>query len=187
MNWYKKSQFDQSIPFYNDGLNISLFQYISPRKKPNLTPEEKRIREMAYKIKEVGETEAIEYAAKLMSNYVSRGSILIPVPSSSGSSGSNYNLANLISGFTDSTVIDALGRREKVLPLHEMRKVRGLEHERTIEEHKMNLNFTPSDMFSNKKVYLIDNVMTSGSTLNAARSTLKLPEAIGLTFAKSGA
>jgi len=188
MNWYRQHQLNFLInkqPFYNDGLNIALFQYISPRQKPNLSIEEKIIRDISYRIKNESEISALTFVAELMSKYVKKRSILIPIPSSSGGSGSNYTLCSLIAEKTNSKVIDALGRKEKVKPLHEMRKIRGLERERTTEEHKMNLNYMSSELFDKNNVYLIDNVMTSGSTLNAARVTLGLPEAIGLVFSKN--
>lgn len=188
MNWYQKSQLEllyNPTPFYNDGLNISLFRYISNRQQPNMSLKQKIIRDISYRIKDSNETEALKYVAELMSRHVSPGSILVPIPSSSGSSGSNYILCKLIAKITGSEVVDALGRTEKVAPLHQLRKIRGLERERTPEEHKMDLTFMFSDLFENRKVYLIDNVMTSGSTINAARVTLQLPEAIGLTFSKA--
>ena len=176
-----------SSPFFNDGKNIAVYHYISPRNKPNLSTEEALIREISYRIKNKNDSEAINLAASAMAKYVNHNSILIPVPSSSGLTDTNMALASAISLITDSKIVDALTRKEKVLPLHEQRKLRGLDKPVTIEEHKISIKgIDLISLIGNSTVYLVDNVITSGSTINACRDTLNMPDALGIAFSKAG-
>ena len=191
LNWYKISLYDELLrrksPFLNDGKNIAAFQYISPRHKPNLSPIEKLIREISYRIKDSGDSEAIAFAAKAMSRYVPSNSILVPVPSSSGSTLVNIALAEAIARLSSSQVIDPLSRREAVMPLHQRRKDKGIKGEIDPEEHKMSVKGVDAlSQMSGSSVFMIDNVITSGSTIDASRKIINRPDAIGLAFSKAG-
>ena len=179
-NWYKKAQ------HFNDGRNTAMFEYISRRQKPGMNEEEKRIRDISYRLKNKEDVEAIEFAASAMAKQVRPNSILIPIPSSSGLTDANMALANAIASKTNSKVYDILSRSEPTIPLHQRRKTEGIKGEIGSDYHKMTIKEESllSQLARRKLIYLVDNVITSGSTLDAARKALNLPKAFGIAFSK---
>jgi len=204
MSWYKKAKIIIALPEeldrasdYSDPVEQFdwIENYTSRRNwnKLGLDREQKlnakRIRDMAYDLKIESNVDAIEKASEDMAKKVLPKSILIPIPSSSGSTGPNVALANAIAKKTGSRVVDILGRSAAVMPLHQRRKERGI---RNIEKlpHNMILKTDERDVLlrhvsSGGRIYLIDNVITSGYTINAARKTLNLPNVVGLAYAKA--
>lgn len=184
MNWYQKTK----APFYNDGKNIAIYEYLSLRKNPGMDSKARFIREISYRLKNKEDLEAMEIAANAMSKQVHSNSVLVPIPSSSGGTSVNLVLAELIADKTGSRVIDVLSRTSPTQPLHQKRKTDGIKGPIDPDYHKMTVVGMDllSELNKTQSVYLIDNVITSGSTIDAARRTLNLPNAYGLAFSKAG-
>jgi hypothetical protein len=164
-----------------EGLRVHVARpYVSPRERP-LTPSEAWVREVAYGLK-VPERWAIEAAAAEMARSVPVGlggrhhpHVLVPVPASSGSVAANAALAAAIARRTGGRVRSLLGRAAAVAPSH-VRHRAGLSP-LSEAQHRMLSTGVPQVPV----VYLVDNVLTSGNTLRAARAALGAGE--GLVWA----
>jgi hypothetical protein len=159
-------------PAYNDVISAHVYQ--SPRWK-DLTVEEENVRDIAYSIKN-HKSDKIKEAAIDMSRYVDGNSILIPIPNSRGDTASNRLLANAIEDVTTSTVLDILGTSGN----RESNLVRGKEGKPRLSPKEMGLYIKGHPTSS--KIYFIDNVATSGATIQAARNLLGA--GVGLVYAK---
>lgn len=149
-------------------------KYTSPRNRP-LTPEEQATRRLAYALK-TADPEAVAIAAAEMAPYVPPGAVLIPVPNSLGDVGPNRVLANAIAKRVACRVVAALARARPVESSCVRRRQGRLGL--TPEEHgitrvKFFLPLVPT--------FFIDNVVTTGSTLRAARAAMGYGD--GLVFA----
>lgn len=169
---------EPDVPFFDNGIDIACFEYISPRER-QLEPHETKVRDIAYSLKSA-KSEAIKYAAFYMAKHIPSGSILIPIPSSSGDTSANLALAKEIAKYKKVEVIDFLKRSNKVTPSHELRRqgkpIPGDHHQFSASDDK--------SFLSNKKVFMVDNVITSGATMNAARKAIG-SFAKGIAFAKA--
>jgi len=175
MNWYKKAQ------FLNDGKNIAIYQYISPRRR-ELSQQEAFVRKISYEIKNKN-SDAIKIAADTMAKYVASNSLLVPVPSSSGDRGSNMLLCEAIAKITGSEIYDPLGRSSSIEPSHQRRKQNLPNY--TVEEHNMIVRDDADVMdLDNKNVYFVDNVITKGTTIEACKNALGV-NGVGLAWAKA--
>ena len=151
-------------------------RYVSPRSRP-ITPEESETRRIAYALK-WGEEIAIaapEMAALLPPDLPTL--TLVPVPSSTGSIEANLILARAIAAEygPQARVVPALNR---VVPVESScaRRRRGLLG-LTAADHK----FVRVGGWFALPVFLVDNVVTTGATLAAARHVLGF--GTGLVFA----
>ena len=156
-------------------MNVHIHNYVSPRQRP-LTQEEAYIRDVAHALAK-GEDWAIEVAAKEMSEFVPSNSILVPIPSSQGNTSNNLKLAQAISNISNCEVLDSItslprdsqkSRRHVGIPGHS---------EKEIETQLTK----PCD--TNKNFILIDNVRTTGATINSALRVL--PCASYLVYAQA--
>ena len=151
-------------------------RYVSPRSRP-ITPEEAETRLIAYALKRGEETEmaAREMAGLLPLDLPTL--TLVPVPASTGSIEANLILARAIASEygPQARVVTALNR---VVPVESScaRRRRGLSG-LTAADHK----FVRVGGWFALPVFLVDNVVTTGATLAAARHALGF--GTGLVFA----
>lgn len=160
------------------GLEVwSAAPYVSPRARA-LTPWEHQVREVALDLK-TAEPWSLEVASAAMAALLEGQPRpqLVPIPSSSGSTEANLQLARAIaSRLPEARVLDVLGRARAVpssMLLH-----RAGRRPPSIEEHAMVLRGLVTG-----PAWLVDNHVTAGNTLRAAAATLG-PEAEprGLTW-----
>ena len=151
-------------------------RYVSPRSRP-ITPEEAETRRIAYALKRGAENgvAAREMAALLPSDLPTV--TLVPVPSSTGSIEANLIFARAIVAEygPQARVVPAL-RRSVPVESSCARRRRGLPG-LTTAEHK----FVRVGGWFALPVFLVDNVVTTGATLAAARHALGF--GTGLVFA----
>ncbi|NLG00705.1 MAG: hypothetical protein GX565_11220 [Lentisphaerae bacterium] len=157
-----------------DTTTRSARRYVSPRTRP-LTSEEAQIRALAYAIKDPGcDQDLVDAAAREMAQLIQgeRGH-LIPVPSHTRSTLANRRLAFAIAFCTGGkfTVSDILDRKEPT--------------ESACERHRNRLPPLEPDghgiylhrpdkitLTGTEKIYFVDNVITSGNTLQACRRAM---------------
>jgi len=151
-------------------------RYVSPRTRP-ITPEESETRRISYALKRGEEPEiaAREMAELLPPNLPTL--TLVPVPASTGSIEANLILARAIAAEygPQARVVSALNR---VVPVESSccrrrRSLPGL----TAADHE----FVRVGGWFALPVFLVDNVVTTGATLAAARHALGF--GTGLVFA----
>jgi hypothetical protein len=151
-------------------------RYVSPRSRP-ITPDESETRRIAYSLKRGEETgvAAREMAGLLPPDLPML--TLVPVPASTGSIEANLILARAIAAEygLQARVVSALNR---VVPVESScaRRRRGLPG-LDAADHK----FVRVGGWFALPVFLVDNVVTTGSTLAAARHALGF--GAGLVFA----
>jgi len=155
---------------------LFVHEYKSPRSR-QLTDEEKRVREVAYAIKDKTELEAISTAGKEMASLVNSGNILIPIPNSKGNTEANKLLADEIATNSGATVKDILGVKKP----RESNLLRSKEGKARIKPTKMGLELT--DVIEDaRNVLFVDNVAASGSSIRAAVNLINGGR--GLVYAK---
>ena len=151
-------------------------RYVSPRSRP-ITPEEAETRRIAYALKR---GEEIGIAAREMAELLPPDLptlTLVPVPASTGSIEANLILARAIASEygPQARVVPSLNRRVPVESSCARRR-RGLPG-LTAADHK----FVRVGGWFALPVFLVDNVVTTGATLIAARHALGF--GTGLVFA----
>jgi predicted amidophosphoribosyltransferase len=123
-----------------------------------------RVRDVAHALKRA-ESRAVAVAALAMARLVKRGAVLVPVPSSAGDTRVNAVLANEVAELAGGSVCDVLGRRTPVESSYLRRKAGGTSL--TVREHHM-----VASAACDGRLYLVDNVVSTGSTVRAARRAL---------------
>ncbi|MEI6035670.1 MAG: hypothetical protein WCS65_15505 [Verrucomicrobiae bacterium] len=155
---------------------LAASRYVSPRSRP-ITPEESETRRIAYALKRGAESgvAAREMAGLLPPDLPTL--TLVPVPASTGSIEANLILARAIAAEygMQARVVPALSRRVPVESSCSRRR-RGLPG-LTAANHK----FVRVGGWFALPVFLVDNVVTTGATLAAARHALGF--GTGLVFA----
>jgi predicted amidophosphoribosyltransferase len=159
-------------------------RYVSPRTRP-LTSEEAQTRALAYMLKDPDcDQDMIDAAAREMARLIEgeRG-YLVPVPSHKRCTKANRRLANAVAhttGYKFKTA-DILSRKEPA--------------ESTCERHRKRLPPLPAEahqiflaypykvtLTGTDKIYFVDNVITSGNTIEACRRAM-LGLGTGLVYA----
>jgi len=159
-------------------------RYVSPRTRP-LTEEEAQTRALAYMLKDPDcDQDLVEAAAREMARLIDgeRG-YLVPVPSHTQSTEANRRLANAIAFCTGNKfeVADVLDRKEPTQSTCERHRQR-LPPMRP-EEHLIHIAHPDKiALTGNTRVYFVDNVITSGNTIEACRKAL-LGLGTGLVYA----
>ena len=159
-------------------------RYVSPRTRP-LTSEEAQVRALAYAIKNTDcDQDLIDAAAREMAKLIEgeRG-YLIPVPSHSRCTKANRHLACAIAFCTGGKfqVADILDRKEPTDSAcqRHRQKLPPLEP----EAHQIFLAFPDRiALTGNDRIYFVDNVLTSGNTIEACRQAM-LGFGTGLVYA----
>ena len=152
-------------------------RYYTPRNGP-LTLEQAETRRLAYAIKSTASPGAdFDTAAREMAALISGPCWLVPIPDSTGNTDANTRLASLIAGYCPGAqVAKAIHRTQPV--------------QSQCARHKLALGpITPEQhhfartrkMLTLRQTYFVDNVTTSGHTLEAARAALGF--SVGLVFA----
>lgn len=156
-------------------MGTHVHNYVSPRLRP-LNEEENRIRDISHALAK-GEDWAIQIAAKEMAGFVPPNSVLVPVPSSKGTTTPNLKLCQAICNLAGCEILDSLTsvpresqkeRRKRGLPGH-------------AEDQIETQMIKPCD--TDKHIVLIDNVRTSGATINSVLRVL--PCASYLVYAQA--
>ena len=168
----------------NDHTAKAARRYVSPRTRP-LTSEEAQIRALAYAIKDPDcDQDLIDAAAREMARLIDgeRG-YLIPVPSHTRSTKANRHLANAVSFCTGGKfqVADILDRKEPTDSAcqRHRQKLPPLEP----DAHRIFLAFPDRiALTGTDRIYFVDNVLTSGNTIEACRRAL-LGLGTGLVYA----
>ena len=167
-----------------DTTTKSARRYISPRTRP-LTSEEAQVRALAYAIKDPDcDQDLIDAAAREMAKLIEgeRG-YLIPVPSHTRSTEANRRLANAVAHvtgnkFETADILDRKGQTGSACERHRRRLPPLPEDAHQIflaYPHKITLTGT-------EKIYFVDNVITSGNTIEACRRAM-LGLGTGLVYA----
>ena len=152
--------------------------YVSPRTRP-LTAEEQEVRRIAYALK-VAEPAAVQVAARELARLIDGPCWLVPVPTSRGSIAPNLALAlEVAKHVPGARVAPHLYRRAPV--------------ESSCSRHRRAAGPIPVDAhgftrrgppLTARPLYFVDNVTTSGNTLEAARRAFGFGE--GLVYADAG-
>ena len=152
-------------------------KYASPRNGP-LTLEQTETRRLAYSLKHTA-SPSIDFdtAAREMAAFISGPCWLVPIPDSTGNTDANARLASHIARHCPGAqVVKAIYRTQPV--------------QSQCARHKLALGPIPTDqhhlartrkVLTLRQTYFVDNVTTSGHTLEAAR--LALGFGAGLVFA----
>ena len=140
------------------------------------SPEEVIARHTARDLK-IPTTAAIQIAAPQMAALIDNSCWLVPVPASNGSLSANLALARAITELViGARVKCALGRAYPV-ESSASRRMRGLPG-LTVKQHVIIRTSGPMQLLS---VYFVDNVITTGTTIEACRRALGW--GIGLAYA----
>ncbi len=149
-------------------------RYISPRTRP-LTSEEAQTRALAYMLKDPDcDQDLIDAAAREMARLIEgeRG-YLVPVPSHTRSTEANRRLANAVAHMTGNkfetvNILDRKRPTESACERHR-RRLPPL----PAEAHQIFLAYQHKITFTGtEKIYFVDNVLTSGNTVEACRRAL---------------
>jgi len=152
-------------------------KYPSPRNGP-LSVEQAEIRRLAYAIKTIAAASAdFDTAARDMAALIAGPCWLVPIPDSTGNTDANARLASMIAGHcAGAQIVKAIVRTRPV--------------QSQCARHKLALgailpeqhHFARTRKFLTlRQTYFVDNVTTSGNTLDAARAALGF--GAGLVFA----
>jgi hypothetical protein len=150
-------------------------KYISPRDRP-LTLEEAEIRAIAYALKHPA-PEAIEIAAPVMATLIHGPCWLVLIPASDTSLTANLALASAIAALVPGARVKLAVARSRPVQSSTARRCRG-EFGLTPEQHHLIRTAGP---MTPAPVFFVDNVITTGNTVRAARAALGL--GTGLAYA----
>lgn len=146
----------------------AVHRYVSPRRRA-LTDSERLVREIAYRIKD-GDEEAIDIAARLMSQLVPSGVVIVPAPgSASGSFRGIDKLADRIATLTNGVMIPAVVRTRSV----ESSRDRRVEGRPGLgpDAHRGSMKLVRR-LDSRVPVVIVDNVAATGATLESVRELM---------------
>jgi len=171
---------------------IAAHKYVNPRARP-LTPEEAEVRRIAYALK-VPTAEACETAARDLAPLLDAAEapdthiVLMPVPASTGSTDANRQFANELAAEVHRRyparrvqIKITVGRKHPVESSCVRRK-RGLPGLRG-DEHAF-IRVAGPLTATGTAYYFIDNMATTGSTLDACRAALGFGD--GIVYADEG-
>lgn len=141
-------------------------KYISPQLR-TLTAEETQIRAVAYALKQA-EPEAIAVAAPAMAALIDGPCWLVPIPASDGSQTANLALARAIAALVPAVRVKPAIARTRPVESSTERRRRGLSGLQP-DEHNFVRTSGPMEPLP---LYFVDNVITTGNTIRAARAVL---------------
>ena len=141
-------------------------KYTSPRTRP-ITPREAEVRDLAYALKRT-DSEAIARAAPAMAALITGPCWLVPIPSCNGSLDANLVLARAIAGLVPGAHVKLAISRSQPVESSTARRRHGLSG-LLPEEHHFVRNTGPIEPLP---LYFVDNVITTGNTIRAARAVL---------------
>ena len=177
IDWIRAGEEKPSVKAYDEALSVHA--YISPRVKPSLSAEEKTIRENAYGVKEMDPI-VLDSVAKEMATLIPeearKSAILVPIPGHTGETAANVALAERIAAITGSRVADVLKRQAG--QSQRDARVAGRRTMKPVE-----FGMVSTETFDGDDVFFVDNVISSGATIRAARDAVGGGK--GLVYAKS--
>ena len=171
---------------------VAAHQYVSPRSRP-ITPEEAEVRRIAYALK-IPTSEGCELAARDLAPLVDASEatgthiVLMPVPASTGTVDANRHIANELAAEIHRRYPErrvqvkiTVGRQHPVESscVRRRRSLSGLRG----EEHAM-IRVAGPLTATNTAYYFVDNMATTGATLDACRQALGFGE--GIVWADAG-
>lgn len=140
-------------------------------------------RELANRIKNPADVQALETAAEEMAGFVPDGAALIPAPSSSGKNSAMLVLAGMIADqVDDAIVVDAI-RRIHPMPSKVLLRRAGKSLP-SLKEQVESMELV-EDLPADRPLWIVDNVVTSGETVRAMEEVLGR-EANAIVYADAG-
>lgn len=156
---------------------LAAHKYHSPRNGA-ATPEQAEVRRIAYSIKTIaGPSVDFHTAACAMATLISGPCWLVPIPNSAGNTDANTRLAAEIARLCPGAQLAKAIRRSQPIESQCARHKAGLGPIARDAHHFTRANIS----LTLRQTYFIDNVTTSGNTLEAARAALGF--GAGLVFA----
>jgi hypothetical protein len=152
------------LNFANDTLCAA--KYISARTR-SITPPEAHVRTTAYALKEA-DPEAIAIAAPAMAALIAGPCWLVPIPASDGSMDANLALARAIAAQVQGARIKLAIARSHPVQSSTVRRRKGLFGLQPDEHHFVRSGGPIEPL----PLYFVDNVITTGNTIRAARAVL---------------
>lgn len=159
-------------PNYSDAIRnatndtLCAAKYISPRTRP-VSPQETQVRLTAYALKE-SDPEAIAIAAPAMAALISGPCWLVPIPASDGTIDANLALSRAIAARVPGAHVRRAVSRSHPVESSTERRRRGL-CGLLPEEHSFVRTGGPMEPLP---LFFVDNVITTGNTIRAARAVL---------------
>jgi len=141
-------------------------RYNSPRTRP-ITREEAEIRDISYALKRT-DPAAIAVAAPAMAALIAGPCWLVPIPASSGSLVANLALARALAGLVPGARVKLAISRTQPVESSTARRRRGLCGLPPEEHHFVRIAGPMEPL----PLYFVDNVITTGNTIRAARAVL---------------
>jgi hypothetical protein len=141
-------------------------KYISPRTR-TITAEEAQIRAVAYALKET-DPEAIAVAAPAMAALICGPCWLVPIPDHNGSLDANLALARAIAEIVPGARVKIAIERLQAVESSTERRRRGKFGLKPEEHHFVRATGPINPL----PLYFVDNVITTGNTVRAARAVL---------------
>jgi predicted amidophosphoribosyltransferase len=141
-------------------------KYISPRIR-SVTPEEVRIRNIAYALK-TADPNAIAVAASAMASLIAGPCWLVPIPASDGNPNANLALAREIAARVPGARVKLAIARSHPVESSTTRRRRGVCGLQPDEHHFVRT----AGPINPLPLYFVDNVITTGNTIRAARAVI---------------
>ena len=141
-------------------------KYISPQLR-TLTAGETQIRAVAYALKQA-DPDAIAVAAPAMAALIDGPCWLVPIPASDGSQTANLALARAIAALVPGARVKPAIARTRPVESSTERRRRGLSGLEPNEHHFVRTAGPMEPL----PLYFVDNVITTGNTIRAARAVL---------------
>ena len=170
------------MPYHEGALEVEA-DVLAPERypaRPYDTGEKHRIRDVAYGLK-TAEPWALEIASAAMASLLPPGAVLVPLPSSKGSTDANRALAEAVAERSDARVADVL--TGPVRPSQHERETAGLPR---LGPEEVGTQIRPEVELPDGPVVLIDNVAASRATGLAAEKLFGRPVQL-LTWADTAA
>ena len=162
--WFHPKHFNGVLNEANNSFCAE--RYNSPRTRP-ITREEAEVRDIAYALKRT-DPAAIAVAAPAMAALIAGPCWLVPIPASDGSLDANLALARALAALVPGARVKLAISRSQPVESSAARRRRGLCGLQP-EEHHFVRTAGPMEPLP---LYFVDNVITTGNTIRAARAVL---------------
>lgn len=126
-------------------------------------------RQLANRIKNPADIQALETAAEEMASFVPAGAILVPAPSSTGKNSAMLVLSQMIAEMTDDAIVIDAVRRTRPMPSKVLLRRAGKPLP-SFEEQVASMALV--EPIHDGSIWIVDNVVTSGETIRAMEKVL---------------